>query len=67
MSGYVTLLEMLEELESFGFKSEKKNEAWRSQISTNNSSELSELVDDWRLGIYDEDPGLLFDKLEGLI
>lgn len=67
MSGHVTLLEMFEELESFGFASEKKLKAEISGISTKNNWKLDNLVDNWKIGLYDESPELLFQELEDLV
>jgi len=67
MSINVTLLEMLEELESFGLKSEKKLEAKLSGISTKNNWKLENLVEEWKKGSYDEDPAALLNELEELL
>jgi len=41
--------------------------AEKTGITTENSPELQELVDGWMEGMYDEDPGNLFNEIEYLI
>jgi hypothetical protein len=63
----VTILELLEELESFGLMSTKKEEAGQSAITNENDPEFRKLIDDWSVGMYDESPGTLLNEIENLL
>jgi hypothetical protein len=63
----MTLLEFFEELNSFTNCEKHFNKAAMSNITTDNNSELRELLTRWIDGEYDEDPEYLRDELVSLI
>jgi len=59
----MTLLEFFEELNSFTNCEKYFTKAAMSGITTDNNSELRELLTNWIDGMYDEDPEYLRDEL----
>jgi len=63
----VTILSMLQELNSFVDCKMYFEEAKDSKINTKNNPEFRGLVKDWIGGKYDESPELLFQRITSLL
>jgi hypothetical protein len=63
----MTLLEFFEELNSFTNCEKYFSKAAMSDTTTDNNSELRDLLNNWTEGIYDEDPEYLRDELVSFI
>lgn len=60
----ITLGNMFRELNSFVPCSNRFAQADASPVNTKNNRDFKALVRDWSMGAYDEDPGLMVQRLE---
>lgn len=64
----ITILSLALEMQSFvSVSAHTIEKAKASDITTENSTELATLVDDWGTGHYDEDPDYMVTEIESLL